>query len=67
MIALLATLKVRAVTINVNYRYVEAELNYLFDNADVVALLFLSAPTPTWSPSARPSTTSSRPWSPSPM
>ena len=33
-------LKVRAVTINVNYRYVEAELNYLFDNADVVALLF---------------------------
>ncbi len=40
VIALLATLKVRAVTINVNYRYVEAELNYLFDNADVVALLF---------------------------
>lgn len=40
VIALLATLKVRAVTINVNYRYVEAELNYLFDNADVVAVLF---------------------------
>ena len=40
VIALLATLKVRAVTINVNYRYVEAELDYLFDNADVVALLF---------------------------
>ena len=40
VIGLLATLKVRAVTINVNYRYVEAELNYLFDNADVVALLF---------------------------
>ena len=27
-------------TINVNYRYVEGELNYLFDNADVVALIF---------------------------
>ena len=40
VIALLATLKVRAVTINVNYRYVEAELNYLFGNADVVAVLF---------------------------
>jgi 3-oxocholest-4-en-26-oate---CoA ligase len=40
VIGLLATLKLRAVTINVNYRYVEAELNYLFDNADVVALLF---------------------------
>jgi acyl-CoA synthetase (AMP-forming)/AMP-acid ligase II len=40
VIGLLATLKLRAVTINVNYRYVEAELDYLFDNADVVALLF---------------------------
>jgi acyl-CoA synthetase (AMP-forming)/AMP-acid ligase II len=40
VIGLLATLKLRAVTINVNYRYVEAELNYLFENADVVALLF---------------------------
>lgn len=40
VVGLLATLKLRAVTINVNYRYVEAELNYLFDNADVVALLF---------------------------
>ncbi len=40
VIGLLATLKLRAVTINVNYRYVEAELDYLFENADVVALLF---------------------------
>ncbi len=40
VIGLLATLKLRAVTINVNYRYVEAELNYLFENADVVAVLF---------------------------
>ena len=40
VVGLLATLKIRAVTINVNYRYVEAELNYLFDNADVVAVLF---------------------------
>jgi acyl-CoA synthetase (AMP-forming)/AMP-acid ligase II len=40
VIAVLATVKVRATTINVNYRYVEGELDYLFDNADVVALLF---------------------------
>jgi 3-oxocholest-4-en-26-oate---CoA ligase len=40
VIAVLATVKLRATTINVNYRYVEGELDYLFDNADVVALLF---------------------------
>ena len=39
VIAVLATVKIRAVTINVNYRYVEGELNYLFDNADVVAVV----------------------------
>ena len=36
VVALLAVVKIRAVAINVNYRYVEGELNYLFDNADVV-------------------------------
>jgi 3-oxocholest-4-en-26-oate---CoA ligase len=40
VIAVLATVKLRATTINVNYRYVEGELDYLFDNADVVAVLF---------------------------
>src|SRR5689334_3279807 len=39
VVALLAVFKIRAVAINVNYRYVEGELNYLFDNSDVVALL----------------------------
>jgi 3-oxocholest-4-en-26-oate---CoA ligase len=39
VIGLLAILKIRAVSINVNYRYVEGELDYLFDNADVVALI----------------------------
>ncbi|MCD4525910.1 acyl-CoA synthetase [Nocardioides sp. cx-173] len=39
VVAVLAVVKVRAVNINVNYRYVEGELNYLFDNADVVALI----------------------------
>jgi 3-oxocholest-4-en-26-oate---CoA ligase len=39
VIAVLAIVKIRAVNINVNYRYVEGELNYLFDNADVVALI----------------------------
>ncbi len=39
VIALLAVFKIRAVAINVNYRYVEGELDYLFDNSDMVALL----------------------------
>ncbi len=39
VVAVLAVVKVRAVCINVNYRYVEGELNYLFDNADIVALI----------------------------
>ena len=39
VVALLAVFKVRAVAINVNYRYVEGELDYLFDNSDIVALL----------------------------
>ena len=39
VVALLAVFKIRAVAINVNYRYVEAELNYLFENSDMVALL----------------------------
>jgi acyl-CoA synthetase (AMP-forming)/AMP-acid ligase II len=36
---LLAAYKLRAVTVNVNYRYVENELRYLFDNADLVAVV----------------------------
>ncbi len=39
VVATLAIVKIRATTINVNYRYVEAELDYLLDNADVVALI----------------------------
>ena len=39
VIAMVAVFKLRAVAINVNYRYVEAELDYLFDNADVVAVV----------------------------
>ncbi len=38
--AMLGTLKVRAVPININYRYVEAELAYLIDNSDCVACVF---------------------------
>jgi acyl-CoA synthetase (AMP-forming)/AMP-acid ligase II len=37
--SMLACYKLRAVPININYRYVEAELAYLFDNADLVALV----------------------------
>ncbi len=35
--AMLACFKLRAVPINVNYRYVQEELLYIFDNADMVA------------------------------
>ena len=35
-----AVFKIRAVWININYRYVEDELSYLFDNADIDALVF---------------------------
>jgi acyl-CoA synthetase (AMP-forming)/AMP-acid ligase II/acyl-coenzyme A thioesterase PaaI-like protein len=38
--ALLAAFKLRAVPININYRYVEGELRYLCSNADLVALLY---------------------------
>ena len=36
---MLAAFKLRAVPINVNYRYVEDELRYLFDDADLKALV----------------------------
>jgi acyl-CoA synthetase (AMP-forming)/AMP-acid ligase II len=36
--AMLAAFKIRAVPININYRYVEEELAYLFANADLTAL-----------------------------
>ncbi|MEU5994034.1 acyl-CoA synthetase [Spirillospora sp. NPDC047418] len=38
--ALLAALKIRAVPINVNYRYVETELLYVYQDSDSVALLY---------------------------
>jgi acyl-CoA synthetase (AMP-forming)/AMP-acid ligase II len=37
--AFYACFKIRAVPINVNYRYVEAELRYLYDNAECVAVI----------------------------
>ena len=37
--AMLAAFKLRAVPININYRYVSDELRYMFDNADLVALV----------------------------
>ncbi|WP_433373789.1 acyl-CoA synthetase [Streptosporangium sp. CA-115845] len=40
LVGMLAVLKIRAVPINVNYRYVEAELLYLYQDSDIVALLF---------------------------
>ena len=38
--AMIGAFKLRAVPININYRYVEDELFFLFDNADLVALVF---------------------------
>jgi 3-oxocholest-4-en-26-oate---CoA ligase len=37
--AMIATYKLRAVAVNVNYRYVQNELRYVFDNADLDALV----------------------------
>ncbi len=39
VIAMVAVFKARAVLINVNFRYVENELQYIFDNSDMVALI----------------------------
>ncbi|GAA3946673.1 acyl-CoA synthetase [Actinomadura viridis] len=39
-VTLLAALKIRAVPINVNYRYVENELLYVYRDSDSVALLY---------------------------
>ena len=39
VIAMLGIVKAGAVLVNVNFRYVEAELRYLFDNSDMVALV----------------------------
>lgn len=36
---MVAVFKARAVLINVNFRYVENELQYIFDNSDMVALI----------------------------
>ncbi len=37
--AMVAVFKIRAVMVNVNYRYVENELQYIFENSDMVALV----------------------------
>ena len=38
--AMLAAFKLRAVPINLNYRYVADELRYVIENADLVGILF---------------------------
>jgi 3-oxocholest-4-en-26-oate---CoA ligase len=37
---MIALMKIRAVPINVNYRYVRDELHYLYTNADLIALVY---------------------------
>ncbi len=38
--SLFAIYKIRASAVNINFRYVEEELRYLFDNSDVVACIY---------------------------
>jgi acyl-CoA synthetase (AMP-forming)/AMP-acid ligase II len=40
LVAVLAAFKIRAVPVNVNYRYVEDELDYLLNDSDLVVLLY---------------------------
>ena len=47
MEGMLGAYKARAVPFNVNYRYVDEELEYLFDNADARAVIFHSRFAPT--------------------
>ena len=42
MVAVLAAFKIRGVPITVNYRYTSDELVYLYENADLTALVFPS-------------------------
>lgn len=44
--ALWASFKIRAVPININYRYVDDELRYIADNADLVAMVYERSFTP---------------------
>ncbi|WP_353109940.1 AMP-binding protein, partial [Gordonia sp. (in: high G+C Gram-positive bacteria)] len=37
--SLLGLIKIRAVPVNVNYRYTDAELEYIFDNSDSAAIV----------------------------
>src|ERR1700754_2739317 len=39
VIAMVGIIRAGAVLVNINYRYVEGELRYLFDNSDMVALV----------------------------
>jgi len=39
IVSMVAAFKIRAIPININFRYVENELAYLFDNADLVVLI----------------------------
>jgi len=38
--ALFAVYKIRAAVVNINFRYVEEELRYLFENSDIVACIY---------------------------
>jgi acyl-CoA synthetase (AMP-forming)/AMP-acid ligase II len=39
--ALMAIYKLRCSAVNINYRYVEEELKYIFENSDVVAVVYM--------------------------
>ena len=56
---MLGAMKARAAPFNVNYRYVEEELLYLFDNADAKAVIFHAGFAPTLAQHPRPAARSS--------
>ena len=62
--AALAAYKIRAAPVNINFRYVEEELRYLFDDADLAALVYHREFAPASMLSCRRSPRSAR-WSPS--
>ena len=64
VIAMLGIVKAGAILVNVNFRYVEGELRYLFDNSDMVARGARAPVLPTGSPTCcRTPRTSRRSWS----
>jgi len=53
--ALFAIYKIRASAVNINFRYVEEELRYSFENSDIVACIYHASTGPSSPRRDRPS------------